>query len=101
MRSLARRAFDFYWGQGIVDDVPPLTYYLVLSLAPVALGLAALEALLLSETPGALHVADGLNRFLPDAAHSDIRRLVLGTRDNSPVLLGVAMATMLWTTSGA
>jgi uncharacterized BrkB/YihY/UPF0761 family membrane protein len=73
----------------------------VLSLAPVALGLAALEALLLSDTQAALHVADGLNRFLPDAAHSDIRHLVLGTRDNSPVLLGVAMATMLWTTSGA
>ena len=27
--------------------------------------------------------------------------LVLGTRDNSPVLLALALATMLWTTSGA
>jgi uncharacterized BrkB/YihY/UPF0761 family membrane protein len=44
VRTVARRAFDFYWGTGIADDVPALTYYLVLSLAPVALGLAALEA---------------------------------------------------------
>ena len=101
MRTIARRAFDFYWGTGIADDVPALTYYLVLSLAPVALGLAALEALLLSNTQAAINVADGLNRFLPDAAHSDIRHLVLGTRDNSPVLLAIALATMLWTTSGA
>jgi uncharacterized BrkB/YihY/UPF0761 family membrane protein len=101
VRRLADRTFAFYWGQGIADDVPALTYYLVLSLAPVALGLAALEALLLSNTQSALNVADGLNRFLPDAVHSDIRHLVLGTRDNSPVLLAVAMASMLWTTSGA
>ena len=101
MRRIADRAFAFYWGQGIADDVPALTYYLVLSLAPVALGLAALEALLLSDTQSALHVADGLNRFLPDAVHADIRHLVLGTRDNSPVLLAIALATMLWTTSGA
>jgi YihY family inner membrane protein len=101
MRRLARRAFDFYWGQGIADDVPSLTYYLVLSLAPVALGLAALQALLLSDTQSALGVVDGVNRFLPGAVHGDIRQLVLGTRDNSPLLLAIALASMLWTTSGA
>jgi uncharacterized BrkB/YihY/UPF0761 family membrane protein len=101
MRRLADRAIEFYWGRGIADDVPALTYYLVLSLAPVALGLAALQALLLRDADAALSVAHGLNRFLPDAVHSDIRRLVLGTRDNSPLLLGIALFTMLWTTSGA
>ena len=101
MRALAAKTFAFYWGKGIADDVPALTYYLVLSLAPVALGLAALEALLLSDTQSALNVVDGLNRFLPDAVHTDIRHLVLGTRDNSPVLLAIALASMLWTTSGA
>jgi uncharacterized BrkB/YihY/UPF0761 family membrane protein len=101
VRTFARKGFAFYWGRGIADDVPALTYYLVLSLAPVALGLAALEALLLSNTQAALNVADGLNRFLPDAVHSDIRHLVTGTRDNSPLLLAIALASMLWTTSGA
>jgi len=100
IRRLPKRAFDFYWGDGIADDVPALTFYLVLSLAPFALGLAALEALLLKDVVSAITVSDQLNRFLPEAIHSDIRRLVVGTRDNSPLLLGVALIAMLWTTSG-
>jgi membrane protein len=101
VRGLARRAYGFYWGEGIADDVPALTYYLVLSLAPVALGLAALQALLLRDVDSALGVVDTINRVLPDAVHGDIRRLVLGTRDNSPQLLALALVAMLWTTSGA
>jgi uncharacterized BrkB/YihY/UPF0761 family membrane protein len=101
MRRAFDRAVHFYWGLGIADDVPALTYYLVVSLAPVALGLAALQAALLSDADAALSVARGLNRFLPDAIHGDINRLVLGTRDNSPLLLGIALFAMLWTTSGA
>ena len=101
MRRLAARIFDFYWGEGIADDVPALTYYLLLSLAPFALGLAAVQALLLKNLVSAIEVADQVNRFLPDAVHGDITRLVLGTRSNSPQLLAVAVVTMLWTASGA
>src|SRR3954469_11685461 len=101
MRRLARRVFDFYWGTGIADDVPALTYYLLLSLAPFAPGLAAMQALLLDNVLSAIEVADQLNRFLPDAVHADITRLVLGTRSNSPQLLALAVVAMLWTTSGA
>src|SRR3712207_3187041 len=78
-----------------------LTYYLLLSLAPFALGVAALEALLLEDFLSALEVASQLNRFLPDAVHNDVERLVIGTRDNSPWLLALAIAAMLWTSSGA
>ena len=101
MRRLFARSFEFYWGEGIADDVPALTYYLVLSLGPFALGLAALEALLLKDVLSALEVVEQLNRFLPETLHDDIRRLVLGTRDDSPLLLGLAIVAMLWTTSGA
>lgn len=95
-----KRLFRFYWGEGIADDVPALAYYLVLSLAPFALGLAALEALLLRDVVSAIAVADQLNRFLPEALHADIRSLVVGTRDNSPLLIVLALFAMLWTTSG-
>jgi membrane protein len=101
MRSAGRRIFDFYWGQGIADDVPALTYYLLLSLAPFALGVAALEALLLNDVLSAIEVASQLNRFLPDDVHGDVERLVVGARDNSPLLLALALVAMLWTTSGA
>ena len=101
MRRLGGRIFDFYWGQGIADDVPALTYYLLLSLAPFALGIAALEASLLKDLVSAREIASQVNRFLPDAVHRDVERLVVGTRDNSPLLIGIAVAAMLWTSSGA
>lgn len=101
MRIAARRIFDFYWGEGIADDVPALTYYLVLSLAPFALGIAAVQALLLNDLLSAIEVAEQLNRFLPDAVHEDVKDLIVNTRSNSPLLLVLAVAAMLWTTSGA
>jgi membrane protein len=101
MRRLPQRLFEFYWGQGIADDVPALTYYLVLSLAPFALGLAALHALLLKDVVSALQVAETVNRFLPHALHGDVRNLIVGTREDSPRLIALALVAMLWTTSGA
>jgi membrane protein len=100
LRRLPKRVFDFYWGDGIADDVPALAFYLVLSLAPFALGLAALEALLLKDVVSARAVSEQLNRFLPEAIHADVRRLVVGTKDNSPLLLAFALIAMLWTASG-
>ena len=101
MRSLARRLVRFWWGQGIADDAPSLTYYLVLSLGPFALGVAALEALLLDDRAAAVRVAEQINRFLPETLHGDISRIVVATRDESQTLLLIAVAAMLWTTSGA
>ncbi|WP_205698064.1 YhjD/YihY/BrkB family envelope integrity protein [Conexibacter sp. SYSU D00693] len=101
MRAAARRVVGFYWGDGIADDVPALTYYLVLSLGPLILGLAALEALLLQDYLSALDVVRQVNRFLPDSVHGDVEQLVLGTREDSTWLLLLAIASMLWTTSGA
>ena len=95
-----RRLFRFYWGEGIADDVPALAYYLVLSLAPFALGVAAVT-LRVDDALTALSVAAQINRYLPEEIHGDVDRLVLGTRDSSPELLVVAVVAMLWTTSGA
>jgi uncharacterized BrkB/YihY/UPF0761 family membrane protein len=100
MRRTLQRVYAFYWGEGIADDVPALAYYLVLSLAPFAFGVAAL-ALRLDDQLTALSVADQLNRYLPTAIHDDVEQLVLRTRADSPQLLAVAVAGMLWTTSGA
>jgi uncharacterized BrkB/YihY/UPF0761 family membrane protein len=101
MRRTGARIFDFWWGQGIADDVPALAYYLVLSLGPFALGIAALQALLLDDIVSVIQVASQINRFLPDAMHRDVQDLIIGTRDNSPLLLALAVVTMLWTSSGA
>jgi membrane protein len=100
MRRALDRVFRFYWGEGIADDVPALAYYLVLSLAPFALGVAAV-ALRLDDALTALTVAEQINRYLPAQVHGDVERLVVGTRESSPELLIVAIVAMLWTTSGA
>ena len=100
MRRALDRLFQFYWGEGIADDVPALAYYLVLSLAPFALGVAAV-ALRLDDALSAMSVAEQINRYLPEQVHGDVDGLVVRTRENSPELLAVAIAAMLWTTSGA
>ena len=89
MRRALDRLFQFYWGEGIADDVPALAYYLVLSLAPFALGVAAV-ALRLDDALTALSVAAQINRYLPEQVHGDVERLVVGTRESSPELLIVA-----------
>ena len=101
MRRAAQWVYSFWWGDGLADDVPALTYYLVLSVAPFALGLAAVEALLLKDYVSAVEVADQVNRYLPEEVHADVRQLITGTRSSSPYLLLIAIVAMLWTTSGA
>jgi YihY family inner membrane protein len=101
MRRLGARVFEFWWGRGIADDVPALAYYLLLSLGPFALGVAAVQALLLVDVVSALQVATQINRFLPNAVHGDVQQLIVNARANSPLLLALAIASMLWTSSGA
>ena len=101
MQRLGARIFEFWWGRGIADDVPALAYYLLLSLGPFALGIAAVQALLLEDVVSALQVAAQVNRFLPEAVHSDVQQLVVNTRASSPWLLLLAIVAMLWTSSGA
>jgi len=101
MRRAAQWAYSFWWGDGLADDVPALTYYLVLSVAPFALGLAAVEALLLRDYVSAVEVADQVNRYLPAEVHSDVQALITSTRSSSPYLLVIAIVAMLWTSSGA
>lgn len=101
MRRAAHWVYSFWWGDGLADDVPALTYYLVLSVAPFALGLAAVEALLLKDYVSAVEVADQVNRYLPEEVHGDVQQLITGTRSSSPYLLALAIVAMLWTSSGA
>lgn len=100
-----RRVVDFvyrhYWKSGIADDVPALTYYLVVCLAPFALGMAALATILLGDRLSPPEVASTLRPVLPRQIHEPVITLVSTARHDSPALLAVAVAAMLWTSSGA
>src|SRR4028118_1716233 len=84
VRRLATKLYDFWWGTGLADDVPALTYYLVLSLGPFALGVAAILALLLGDYGSAIELAEQINRYLPAEVHGDVRQLITSARPGAP-----------------
>lgn len=90
----------FYWDSGLSDDVPALAWFLVSSLAPLALGLAALATLALGDAQRAERLAAHVAHVLPPAARDEVVQLVLRTRRDSPLLLLVSVVAMLWTSSG-
>ena len=101
LRRAFRRVVDFYWGEGIADDVPALTYYLVLSLAPFVLGMATVAAIILQSEFSRDDLTAEIARFTPPEIRSSLTALVERTQDESPLLLSLAVLAMLWTSSGA
>lgn len=100
-----RRALDevvgLYWESGLGDDVPALAWFLLSSLAPLALGLTALAAVVLGDYAQAQALSARVSAVLPKDAHDQIVQLILRTKHDSPLLIGGAIAGMLWTSSGA
>ena len=92
---------SFYWSSGITNDVPALAYYLVLSLAPLTLGLAAVSTLIFGVHLEAAGIAREVGHFLPPSSRNSITRLVASTEHDSWKLLALAVAAMLWTSSAA
>ncbi|HTP21321.1 MAG TPA: YhjD/YihY/BrkB family envelope integrity protein [Solirubrobacteraceae bacterium] len=101
LRRVAKRVDSFYWGSGLCDDVPALAWYLVGACVPLTLGIAALAALVLGDGARAEQVATRLASVLPPGARDQVIDLVLRTHRNSPLLLAVAVASMLWAGAGA
>lgn len=48
-RRAADEVIALYWESGVADDVPALAWFLLSSLAPLALGLTALASVLLGD----------------------------------------------------
>jgi len=101
VRRAAKRVDSFYWGSGLCDDVPALAWYLVGACVPLMLGIAALAALVLGDGARAEQVATRLASVLPPGARDQVIELVLRTHRNSPLLLVIAVAAMIWAGAGA
>jgi len=101
LRRAAKRVDSFYWGSGLCDDVPALAWYLVGACVPLTLGIAALAALVLGDGGRAEQVATRLASVLPPGARDQVIDLVLRTHRNSPLLLAIAIAAMVWAGAGA
>lgn len=92
---------DFWWGEGLADDLPALTYFLLISLAPFVFGVAAVTILVLGDREVAQIITTETYRFMPDDVQDDLLSAVAGAREDSPLILALAIITMLWTASGA
>ncbi len=100
MRRAIRELIGLYWESGISADVPALAWYLLSSLAPLALGLTALAAIILGDYAEAQALAARVTGVLPADAHEQLVALVLRTKKDSPLLIAGAIIGMVWTSSG-
>lgn len=101
MRRAIKRIDAFYWGSGLCDDVPALAWYLLAACAPLVLGIAALASIVLGDGARAEQLATRLAAVLPANARDQVVELVFRTRRDSPLLLAIALATMVWAGAGA
>jgi uncharacterized BrkB/YihY/UPF0761 family membrane protein len=101
VRRALREVLGLYWESGLAEDVPALSWFVLSSLAPLALGLTALATLVLGDSKEAQALATRAAGVLPKDVHDQIVQLVLRTKQDSPLLIAIAVVGMLWTTSGA
>jgi membrane protein len=101
MRRALREFVGLFFESGISGDVPALAWFLLSSLAPLALGLTALAAVALGDWAQAQALAAKAAGVLPPDAHDQVVQLVLRTQNDSPLLIAGAIVGMVWTSAGA
>jgi uncharacterized BrkB/YihY/UPF0761 family membrane protein len=101
VRRAATWAIRLYWGDGVCDDVPALSWFLIAALVPLALGMTAVASLALGDYAEAQAVAERAARVLPAGVSDQVVQLVLRTRRDSPLLIAFSIVLMLWTGAGA
>ncbi len=95
-----KRVTHFWWGQGLAYDVPSLAFYLLVSLAPLALGLAALAGILFADLLEPDRVAEVLADRFPDEIRERIISLAASSKQQTAALL-LSISLMIWTSSAA
>src|SRR3954470_8951515 len=98
VRRIAHEVERFYWGSGLCDDVPALAWFLVVMLVPLALGLGALATVIFND--GAVrNFAEQAANVFPKEVHDQVVSLVIQTRQETPLLVTLAVLVMIWTGS--
>jgi uncharacterized BrkB/YihY/UPF0761 family membrane protein len=100
LRTALRELIGLYWDSGVSNDVPALAWFLLSSLVPLALGLTALATVLLGDYATAQALAARISGVLPKDVHDQIVELIVRTKRDSPLLIAVSIAGMIWMSSG-
>jgi len=101
VRRLLGEAIGLYWDSGLANEVPALAWFMLASLAPLALGITALAALVLGDYARAQMLAERISRVLPADVHEQVVQLILRTHRDSSLLIAGSILVMVWTMSGA
>jgi len=91
----------FYWGSGISSDVPALSYFFLISLAPFLLGVTSISTLVSSPDSLLSSITGRATSNLPPDLRDAITSIIHQTHIDSPWLLALALFGCLWTCSGA
>ena len=94
------RVVDFWWGNGLAYEAPALAFYLLVSLAPLALGLAALAGILFADSLEPARVADAVAERFPQEVGERIIKLA-GSAQQQTLALLLSIWLMIWTSSSA
>jgi uncharacterized BrkB/YihY/UPF0761 family membrane protein len=81
--------------------VPALSWFFMVALVPLVLGMTALASLLLGDYPQAQVLAVRAARVLPADVSDQFVQLVLRTKRDSPLLLAASLVAMVWASAGA
>jgi uncharacterized BrkB/YihY/UPF0761 family membrane protein len=100
-RRLVADAVELYWGDGLCDDVPALSWFLAVALVPLALGMTALASVALGDYARAQDMAERAAAVLPPDVSDQLVQLILRTQRDSGWLLAASVVGMVWTSSGA
>lgn len=104
-RSVLRRIVTDFSNDGVVDRAAAMTYYSLLSVAPMLLAAYSIFSLLMprkEDAPDSL-LADLIQTYVPPELQDDALRLLLtivGTPSQSTIALVVSGVFSLWSASG-
>lgn len=104
-RSVLRRIVTDFSNDGVVDRAAAMTYYSLLSVAPMLLAAYSMFSLLMprkEDAPDSL-LADLIQTYVPPELQDDALRLLLtivGTPSQSTIALVVSGVLSLWSASG-
>jgi hypothetical protein len=90
-RRARHEVVDLYWESGRGDEVPTLAWFFLSSMAPLALGLTALAAVVLGDYARAQELSTRISEVLTKDVQDQVVHLILRTQHDSPLLIGSAI----------
>jgi membrane protein len=101
VKEIYSRVIAFWWSSGLAYDAPALAFYILISLAPLAIGLSALAEVFFPSTLAPENITNSISVLFPERVAENINDLSRSNNSQTPLLLIVSAFLMFWTVSAA